>query len=107
MELVITGRVIDAMEAHRIGLVNEIVPKGQSARALELANLIAELPQPGIHADKEAAVRGFGETLRDGLRIEATCFIRSIFNLQRSRDSVGSMNAAIPIAGVAGGTGHL
>jgi enoyl-CoA hydratase len=77
MELIITGKVIDAPEAYRIGLANEVVAKGESlARAVEMAQFIATLPQPAIHADKEAAVRGFGQDLREGLRIEAECFNR-------------------------------
>jgi enoyl-CoA hydratase len=77
MELIITGRVIDAEEAERIGLVNEVVPSGSCReRALELAHQIAALPQPAIRTDKEAAVRGFGEALGEGLRIEAECFNR-------------------------------
>ena len=79
MELIITGRVIGALEAERIGLVNEVVPKGKSlARALELAEFICGLPQPALRTDKEAAVRGFGLPLAEGLRIEAECFNRSI-----------------------------
>lgn len=79
MELIITGRVIDAQEAERVGLVNEVVPKGKSVqRALELAEVIAGLPQPAIRTDKEAAIRGFGLPLAEGLRIEAQCFNRSI-----------------------------
>lgn len=79
MELIITGRVVDAEEAYRLGLVNEVVPKGKSlARALELAEFICQLPQPAIRTDKEAAIRGFGRPLREGLRIEAACFNRSI-----------------------------
>jgi enoyl-CoA hydratase len=79
LELIITGRVIDAREAERIGLVNEVVPKGKSLeRALELAEYICGLPQPAIRTDKEAAVRGFGLPLAEGLRIEAECFNRSI-----------------------------
>jgi len=77
MELIITGRVIDAQEALKIGLVNEIVPKGKSLdRALELAEIICQLPQPAIRTDKEAAIRGFGLPLQEGLRIEAECFNR-------------------------------
>lgn len=79
MELIITGRVIDAEEAFRIGLVNEIVPRGESVRrALALAEFVCGLPQPAIRTDKEAAVRGFGLPLDEGLRIEAECFNRSI-----------------------------
>jgi enoyl-CoA hydratase len=81
MELIITGRVIDADEALRIGLVNEVVPSGTCVeRALELAREIAALPQPALRTDKEAAVRGFGQPLDEGLRIEAECFDRSIFS---------------------------
>lgn len=79
LELIITGRVIDAREAERIGLINEVVPKGKSLeRALELAGFIAGLPQPAIRTDKEAAIRGFGLPLTKGLHIEAQCFNRSI-----------------------------
>ncbi len=80
MELIITGKVIDAQEAYRIGLVNEIVPKGTSLdRALELAQFICTLPQPALRTDKEAAVRGFGLPLEEGLTIEAGLFLDSIF----------------------------
>jgi enoyl-CoA hydratase len=81
LELIVTGRVIDADEALRIGLVNEVVPSGTCVeRALELARQIAALPQPALRTDKEAAVRGFGRPLDEGLRIEAECFEKSIFS---------------------------
>jgi enoyl-CoA hydratase len=93
MELILTGRVIDAREAEKIGLVNEVVPRGASlGRALELAEVLTELPQPAMRTDKEAAVRGFGLPLADGLQIEAQCFFRSIHRpetlegLRRFRD---------------------
>src|SRR5712691_6800900 len=51
MELVITGRRIGVEEAQRIGLANEVVPKGKALeRALELAHQIAELPQGAIRS---------------------------------------------------------
>ena len=75
MELIITGRVIGAEEAERIGLVSEVTPRGRcKERALELAQEIAALPQPAIRTDKQAAVRGYGRPLEEGLIIEAQCF---------------------------------
>lgn len=79
MELIITGRVIDAQEAREIGLVNEVVPSGHAlARAQELAHTIAALPQPAIRTDKEAAVRGFDRPIDEGLRIEVELFNRLV-----------------------------
>jgi enoyl-CoA hydratase len=81
MELIITGRVIDAQEALAMGLVNEVVPSGTAVtRALELAHTIAALPQPAIRTDKEAALRGFGRDIDEGLLLEARAFNRSIFD---------------------------
>jgi enoyl-CoA hydratase len=72
MELVITGRRIDVQEAHAIGLVSEIVPRGRALeRAQQLAHEIAGLPQGAIRSDKESIMRGVGRTLEERLRIEA------------------------------------
>src|SRR5262249_2769471 len=63
MEMIITGRPVDAEEALRIGLANEVVPEGKALeRALELAHQIAELPQGAIRSDKETMVRNVGRT---------------------------------------------
>ena len=72
MELIITGRPVDAQEALRIGLANEVVPEGRALeRALELAREIAALPQGAIRTDKETMVRNVGRTLEEQLRNEA------------------------------------
>jgi enoyl-CoA hydratase len=72
MEMIVTGRFIDAQEAHRIGLANEVVPKGQALkRAKELAAQICKLPQGALRTDKQAALMGYGRPLEEGLRIEA------------------------------------
>lgn len=77
LDLILTGRVIGAAEAERIGLVNEVVPRGRGLeRALELAHYLAQLPQPAMRTDKEAVLRGLGRPLREALQIEAECFQR-------------------------------
>jgi enoyl-CoA hydratase len=71
MEMIITGRPVDADEALRIGLANEVVPAGTALeRALELAREIAALPQGAIRSDKETMVRNVGRTYEEQLRIE-------------------------------------
>ncbi len=77
LDLIITGRVIGAPEAERIGLVNEVTRSGHSLRrALDLARSIAELPQPALRTDLEATIHGFGRPLDEGLAVEAECFNR-------------------------------
>ncbi len=72
MEMIITGKFVSAQEAYRIGLANEIVPKGQSLkRAKELAHQLCKLPQGAMRTDKQAALMGYGRPLEEGLRIEA------------------------------------
>jgi enoyl-CoA hydratase len=89
MELIITGRRVGAHEAERIGLVNEVVPRGKALeRAQELAYEIAALPQGAIRADKESVVRGVGRTLEERLRLEAEMTI-SMF-MRRDSHTIGA-----------------
>ena len=84
MEMIITGRPVDAAEALRIGLANEVVPEGGALeRALELAHQIAALPQGAIRSDKETLVRNVGRTLEEQLRNEA----EATFSMFMRRDS--------------------
>jgi enoyl-CoA hydratase len=72
LEIMMTGRPVPVDEAHRIGLVNEIVPHGQHlVRALELAETLAAFPWPTLLADRAAALAGSGVALEHGLAIEA------------------------------------
>jgi enoyl-CoA hydratase len=89
MELIITGRPVDAQEALAIGLANEVVAEGKSLeRALELARQIAELPQGAIRTDKETVMRNVGRTYEERLRNEGEATI-SMF-MRRDSHSIGA-----------------
>ncbi|HEY7950796.1 MAG TPA: crotonase/enoyl-CoA hydratase family protein [Solirubrobacterales bacterium] len=71
LELILLGRPVEAEEAHRIGLVNEVVEPGKHLdRALELAERIAGFPQETMLADRQAAIEGFAFPLADGIALE-------------------------------------
>lgn len=81
LELIITGKEIDAWEAYRIGLVSEVVPKGKAVeKAREVAEVICSYPQGSIRTDKEALIRGLGLPLDEGLRLENLLFWTLLFN---------------------------
>jgi enoyl-CoA hydratase len=89
MELIITGRPVDADEALRIGLANEVVPAGGSLeRALELAHEVAALPQGAIRSDKETMVRNVGRTYEEQLRTELEMTL-SMF-MRRDSHAIGA-----------------
>jgi enoyl-CoA hydratase len=72
LELILTGRIIDAQEALAIGLLTELVADGAHLdRALELAEGLARFPQRTMLADRRAAIEGFGMSLADALALEA------------------------------------
>jgi enoyl-CoA hydratase len=72
LELILTGRVVDAAEALDWGLVNEVVAEeAHLERALEIAEGLAAFPQPTMLSDRRAAIEGSGLTLADGLALEA------------------------------------
>ena len=71
MDLILTGRKVEAEEALRIGLCEYVVPEGQSrARAEELAHQIARFPQGCLQADRASARGQAGLTQRAALRWE-------------------------------------
>jgi enoyl-CoA hydratase len=70
LDLIVTGREVDAAEALAIGLVNEVVAD-PLARALELAETIAAHPQETMLSDREAAHAALGLPLDEGLALEA------------------------------------
>jgi enoyl-CoA hydratase len=72
LDLILTGRTVEAEEALAIGLVNALVPAGEHvARALALAEAIAAHPQATMLSDREAAHAALGLPIGDGLALEA------------------------------------
>jgi len=72
LDLILTGRIIDAKEAHAMGLLTEVVAEGKHLeRAIELANNLAKFPQRTMLADRLAAIEGLSMTLEDGLELES------------------------------------
>ncbi len=72
LDLILTGRMIDAQEALGMGLLTEVVPAGgHLERALALAEGLAGFPQSTMLADRRAAIEGLGMPLSQGLALEA------------------------------------
>jgi enoyl-CoA hydratase len=75
MRWLLTGDLLSAADAHRLGLVSEVVPDGQVLpHALEIATRIAALPPLAVAAIKEAVVLGADLPLDAALRLEAQSF---------------------------------
>jgi enoyl-CoA hydratase len=72
LDLILTGRLIDAAEALAMGMLTEVVPAGRHLeRALEIAEGLARFPQETMLADRMAAIEGFGLPLEEALALEA------------------------------------
>jgi enoyl-CoA hydratase len=75
MDLILTGRMMDAQEAERSGLVARIVPLPSLLdEALKIAETIASMSLPSVLAAKEAVNRAFETSLAEGIRFERRIF---------------------------------
>jgi enoyl-CoA hydratase len=75
MQLVLAGEMITAAEAHRIGLVNEVVPQAELIpRAEAIAQKIIANAPLAVQYAMEAINKGTDMTLQEGLYLEATLF---------------------------------
>ena len=75
MDLILTGRMMDAAEAERSGLVARVVPAASlMEEAMKVAETMAALSQPSLLAAKEAVNRSFETSLAEGVRFERRVF---------------------------------
>ncbi|BDY29858.1 crotonase/enoyl-CoA hydratase family protein [Mycolicibacterium mageritense] len=98
MDLILTGRAVEAAEAHAIGLANRVVPKGQAREAAEeLAAELARLPQQCLRADRTSALRQWGESEESAMDFEfgslAKVAEESLAGAKRFADGAGRHGA--------------
>lgn len=71
LDLILTGRPVDAEEAKQMGLATRVVDPGTARRqANALAQQLAAMPQAGLRGDRAAVYQGLGSTLEEGLAQE-------------------------------------
>jgi enoyl-CoA hydratase len=90
MDMVLTGRMMDAAEAERSGLVSRVVPADKLVEeALKVATRMAELSRPAVLMAKEAVNRAFETTLGEGVRFERRLF-HSLFATEDQKEGMAA-----------------
>jgi enoyl-CoA hydratase len=90
MEMILTGDIIDASEAHQIGLVHRVVPEAELLQAaMDMAREISARSPIAVRYAKEAIRKGMDLTLEQGLRLEADLY----FLLHTTKDRTEGIRA--------------
>jgi enoyl-CoA hydratase len=90
MDMCLTGRMMDAAEAERSGLVSRVVPTGELLEeALRAAQKIADFSLPAVIMAKEAVNRSYETTLAEGLRFERRVF-HSMFATEDQKEGMAA-----------------
>ncbi|KAG8222174.1 hypothetical protein J437_LFUL001265 [Ladona fulva] len=95
-ELIFTGRVLDGTEAHKIGLVNDVVEQNDNYdaaynKAVQIAEEIAANGPIGVRMAKLAIDKGLQVDLNTGYAIEETCYAQ----LLHTKDRLEGLNAFV------------
>ena len=90
MEMVLTGRTMDAAEAERCGLVSRVLPADRLIdEAIKTAEKICALSLPVVMLAKEAVNRAFETTLSEGVRFERRLF-HSCFAIEDQKEGMAA-----------------
>jgi enoyl-CoA hydratase len=93
MDLCLTGRMMDAQEAERCGLVSRIAPDEEVLNeAMKAAGQIASYSLPSVMMAKEAVNRAFETTLEEGVRFERRVF-QSLFATEDQKEGMAAFLA--------------
>ena len=88
MEMCLTGRMMDAAEAERSGLVSRVVPAASLIEeALKTAETIASMSRAAVYAVKESVNRAYETTLAEGIRFERRIF-HSLFATEDQKEGM-------------------
>ncbi|MEO1105467.1 MAG: enoyl-CoA hydratase [Devosia sp.] len=97
MDMVLTGRMIDAAEAERMGLVARVVAADALMdEAMTIAASIAEKSRPAVMAAKESVDRAFETTLSEGIRFERRIFQALFANEDQEEGMTAFMEKRAP-----------
>ncbi len=90
MEMVLTGRMMDAEEAERSGLVSRIIPVDDLVEeALKTARKIADLSLPSVMIAKESVNKAYETTLKEGVMFERRVF-HSLFATEDQKEGMAA-----------------
>ena len=90
MEMCLTGRMMDAEEAERAGLVSRIIPADELVdEAIKTASIIAGYSQPTVMMAKDAVETALNTTLTEGIKVERRLF-HSIFATNDQKEGMAA-----------------
>lgn len=90
MEMILTGRMMDADEAERSGLVSRVVPVDDLLdEAMKTARKIAELSMPSVMIAKECVNKAYETTLKEGVMFERRVF-HSLFATEDQKEGMAA-----------------